>query len=771
MSYDGRQNGSYWTTVSNRRGRRRRQYSPERYTRPTSTYRGRDGSQNHRGNFSGERRTGRERSPWRARAPARLQNAPRSPHLRRSPYPQRRRTYASVTRIGLPVHDRVSPRRYRSPQHRGYSSPRRREMRAPEADIRRGADGYSASRYRGNDRGANYRLDPPRRVDRVHRGASPTLYRDDFYRRNSPRRSRYRNNSGRRAAPAYERWPRRRYIDTRKRRWDDRQQTSDRPEQRRREDNKPKSDDPDFALKCHVIHRIIKTVHHSSNVSTDKTPVSIDKMMTQLITSIKPAIPSPQTSDLILGNAKNWAHTTLVILRDHYDRVLENELEQLYTFRTPDWRAPFEIASNWAKRHFGRRLTPATLTETEEIITLAMRLLRERTGSPTPGDSAPAGRTTTDPLLQGQGSSSTAAMTRITVQAQAYTAATDVSPPLLQTPAHTSDPTTDEDELPTRTRPLFTACSESDLRVIEDTQDGDLPMLTPHLPDPLPQRVRSMFARGPRNTLQSTLPLLPPPSSPHPPTQGNSCVADDAGSIHGLSPSQRTVLQDEGTRGSVGRPSTMDSTILTPGAADTLHAAAQLTPAPTLAPLFTSQTAGLIRPSRHMSSSRKTKDWHLNIHRKWVIIGDSNAYKLPPHNNPDLQIDSFPGATFRHAEGILENTTVSITVEKIIMSFGICNREQKAKETTIKQLQSMMRVAKLNFPEADIIIPQVNFSNSLPARQKISLTHLNTYIALLGEHIPLLPSTQFKTEADHVHWTHETALAMFDHWCSHLHLN
>ncbi|KAK9518583.1 hypothetical protein VZT92_023885 [Zoarces viviparus] len=57
-------------------------------------------------------------------------------------------------------------------------------------------------------------------------------------------------------------------------------------------------------------------------------------------------------------------------------------------------------------------------------------------------------------------------------------------------------------------------------------------------------------------------------------------------------------------------------------------------------------------------------------------------------------------------KNILQNTTINATVEKLIMSFGVCNRDQKPKETSIKQLQGMWRAARGTFPAARIYIPR-----------------------------------------------------------------
>ncbi|XP_031696395.1 uncharacterized protein LOC116378637 [Anarrhichthys ocellatus] len=224
----------------------------------------------------------------------------------------------------------------------------------------------------------------------------------------------------------------RRENNTEDRRRENHQQTKtrNRPEVRERDDNKPRSDDPDFALKCHILHRPIKAFHHFSNASTEKTPVSIDKMTKQLTMLIKPAVPNTQTSQLIEGNAKNWAHTTLVILRDHYEQVIRKQIGEMYKLETPEWQAPFGIASKWAKRHFGRRLTPETLTETEEIITVGLTRLQEQadththTHTYTSEISAPRVSATRDLPRQGRGSAAATGLTTALLHA----AATDGSP-------------------------------------------------------------------------------------------------------------------------------------------------------------------------------------------------------------------------------------------------------------------------------------------------------------------------------------------------------
>ncbi|XP_063338298.1 uncharacterized protein LOC134633358 [Pelmatolapia mariae] len=131
---------------------------------------------------------------------------------------------------------------------------------------------------------------------------------------------------------------------------------------------KIQSDDPDFSAKVRIIHKLIKTVHHLKNVSGDIPPPSLNKITHNLMTVIKPAIPNTDTQDSIEDNAKSWAHTTIMILRDHYNERMEEAVKTLLEFPEQDWRGPFEMAASWAKRNLGRRLQPESLEQTEAII-------------------------------------------------------------------------------------------------------------------------------------------------------------------------------------------------------------------------------------------------------------------------------------------------------------------------------------------------------------------------------------------------------------------
>ncbi|XP_039864388.1 uncharacterized protein LOC120719329 [Simochromis diagramma] len=99
------------------------------------------------------------------------------------------------------------------------------------------------------------------------------------------------------------------------------------------------------------------------------------------MTVIKPAIPNREVQTLIEGNAKNWAHTTIIILRDHYNECMEEAVKTLFEFPEQDWRGLFEIAASWAKRNLGRRLQPESLEQTEAVIVAKLADVQATIGS------------------------------------------------------------------------------------------------------------------------------------------------------------------------------------------------------------------------------------------------------------------------------------------------------------------------------------------------------------------------------------------------------
>ncbi|XP_019897156.3 uncharacterized protein LOC105009030 isoform X2 [Esox lucius] len=437
-------------------------------------------------------------------------------------------------------------------------------------------------------------------AQRAHNHREPRLEDDHLYARRR-RGSNYRR-PGRQPAPSASR--------VRDQQWGRRG-----PARRVSPPNKPTVDEANFTLKTRAIFRLIKATHHLANVTADQPPASITKMMNHLATSIKPAAPTALTLSHIQGNAMNWSHTTLIILRDHYQEDIDNITQVLIQLEAWDWARNLDIASKWAKNQFGRRLRTTTLKQVRETL----------------GQKAPKEQRTRR-----------VSMATIPLQG-----------PCVATGECTIQTSDDEEE----TRPVT---------LVPDT--------APPSPQDLPQV--EVHSHHP--------PILPTP------------------------PQTITAAQ---TRLSFSRPA-MISTLVTR------------------------------RPFRHLNTLNKMKDWRIHHKQKTIIMGDSNVYRIPPFTYQYIQIDSYPGATFRHAESILAKSQASPTVQKLILAFGINNKAQSPEKTSIRQLQGAIRMATRACPNAQHLLA-----------------------------IPKLPEELFNTEKDRVHWSQHTERRLLDHWVAYLNPN
>lgn len=230
----------------------------------------------------------------------------------------------------------------------------------------------------------------------------------------------------------------------------------------------------------------------------------------------KPASPNLQTQTLIEGKARNWAFTTILILRDNYQKIIDSEIHKLSQFSSSDWRGPFEIATTWAKGNLGRRLRQDTLDRAQAVIIVRLT----ETASPPPPAAVVAA-----PSLPAQAADQASSWLHHHLQR------TSLSP-----------------------------------------RDHGAQLQHEHLPRPKAADIRS--PRSPRST-------------------------------HRLHPCQ------------------------SPGG-----------------------------DQRDMTSHpANSLQWHLHIHQKTVIIGDSNMCHLPPFKGGNVQMDSFPGARWHHAEFLLKTAT------------------------------------------------------------------------------------------------------------------
>ncbi|KAE8277359.1 hypothetical protein D5F01_LYC24726 [Larimichthys crocea] len=385
--------------------------------------------------------------------------------------------------------------------------------------------------------------------------------------------------------------------------------------------------DPTFGRLIRKIYAVTKTVHHLQNVAPKpgkEEPRMITRMVEVLSGMIKPAAPTRQTSDLITGNAKNWGHNTCLILMEHYEKCLEEFLEDLSGFLTPDWKGAFEVAVRWARKNLPR-ISQDAIDHTEALI--AARLegrnpigvpQQQTTTASQTQDPAQDQPKTRDPARVPRGRNATSAQTQD--QAQKVTVATNTGDQdqqprdqtdWFQVPSPSSstagDPPQDRREVRGRYRRIRGAMLTED-SIVEDPepthQDG--------------KRETSVHHSPTHSELEALFDELHEEEE-----EGRARASTPQGSV------VRTVAQ-------VHRESDEE------GSEDE-----EFVDSPDR---FVQQGPPRFGVFRHPNTQRKLTDWSLDVYRKILIVGDSNLAMFPDFFNRDLQVESFPGSHFRHAQ-------------------------------------------------------------------------------------------------------------------------
>lgn len=457
-------------------------------------------------------------------------------------------------------------------------------------------------------------------------------------------------------------------------------------------------------------YKVIKIVHHLQKVSGTSEPRAIARMIEVLSSMIRPAFPIPATEDFIRGNALNWGYNTVTILQTHYTEALEDAMEDLSLSLVPVWRPAFESAVRWVRKELPH-LVQETVDHVEALISVA-----EVGGVQQP------------------------------------------LPPLLPTPPPPSTPLLPPPSTPLqpsisppspRTEPLQLGDADHGKPQSDSEVFGDV--VQPEEPEafvarsPQPQRTRRSL-RGcviPENSVLMEIDMSEVSSEQ---LQGRPDPA------HSSDLGVDTESTGEGHQ-------EIEAQVHTQGDSRGESSGLDMSRVVTSTPLGRSY-----RVHQHIRTDRKMIDWDLVIEKKWLILGDSNLSRFPDFSDPDLQVDSYPGANFRHAQALMEKARCRVLVEKLVLSFGLNCRDQKVKETSIKQMQAALRTARRRFPDAAIWIPVINFSAHLPLKEKETLRLLNTHIEHNMPKIPPLSGCDFFTGKDHIHWTKETAKVMLAHW-------
>ena len=176
------------------------------------------------------------------------------------------------------------------------------------------------------------------------------------------------------------------------------------------------------------------------------------------------------------------------------------------------------------------------------------------------------------------------------------------------------------------------------------------------------------------------------------------------------------------------------------------------------------------RPVCHQSTNYKERDWKITITEPRVIIGDSNLSRIESHTYPMTQIDSFPGAHIHHLRFLLKQLQPCPKVERVILSVGLNNcLKGNLLATLKKQYQLLMHQARRVFPKAQIYIPLIQCSRLLSEDIKEIISESNSFLSSSYQILNRIPEDSFSVnDRDLIHWTPETALLILHSWMNEL---
>lgn len=149
-------------------------------------------------------------------------------------------------------------------------------------------------------------------------------------------------------------------------------------------------------------------------------------------------------------------------------------------------------------------------------------------------------------------------------------------------------------------------------------------------------------------------------------------------------------------------------------------------------------------PNTHKArKGRKIMDWQFRCNKPIWFLGDSNWYRMPPHCSGEIQIDSYPGASFYHS-----------WKRPLRMHWWTwwCCRWVLTTDTRT-HIKRPLNSLECSIGRLSLSFPSPEFAQKcLPVISRIA-------------------EDQFHTATDNIHWTQETAGWIFKHWCSELQLD
>lgn len=609
--------------------------------------------------------------------------------------------------------------------------------------------------------------------------------------------------------------------------------------------------------------KLLQAVHHLETVETaletGQFPPGMTRQVIRLTQFIKPSSPTETTQEKVKQNTEYWMETNMTILQQHYTQTI-TELTDIRGNQLA-----FRVATNWAKRRFGTRLDPDTITKTHNLLfsvvpTPASDISSSSSsqGEEKHSSSNPSNSPSNSPNCSlSQPVDALSLSNRLQVRDeergvpsgdQEFPALPAGGRPQPESATHNKDRTKHVKE---KSKSKHTPNPERQKVSLHDQNlnnksKADWPRGAPSgedgNPGPHPDREGGNYTNR-RRRLSSSVPpcRVHGSSSPPRPSATSTPIIHSNGLSLPTSPIRQRFrgTSEEGIPGTRGRPGKEIPLLLTlqgkqnhnvqsssigdrltslaqpeqsggssnpvrssrsKGVSDNIGGRKMMnnqglrvkmtnpvrnSDPPTLSrdptrtevlpggeesPAGAQSNIRELDPTYHPARNRKLEDWTFSSNKDILILGDSNINRIPRFNHPHVQADSYPGARFYHFTQIMDKTIVHPHTKMLILSVGINNRDQDPKNTSVKQLRALLKRARSAFPNAEIKIPIINFSSRLPQDQQNNLREINTFIS--GQaHLKPLPQDQFKTVADDIHWTPETAGRIFSSWCKQLNVD
>ena len=175
---------------------------------------------------------------------------------------------------------------------------------------------------------------------------------------------------------------------------------------------------------------------------------------------------------------------------------------------------------------------------------------------------------------------------------------------------------------------------------------------------------------------------------------------------------------------------------------------------------------------RHIApnDNKRNYQWCLpKITKKTLLWFSSNISRINLDPHPDMQVECYPGAKFSHFRTMANKYKDSSHPETIVLNIGI-NQKNVDQNESEKQLRNMMSSIRKKIPSSKIHFIELNYSDTLSAKEKDCLNHINSIVKAMRDIqiIPAVPQKHFQVETDLIHWTEKTANSLYNHWLSFL---